>query len=103
MGATILNTKLRLTCAAALLGIATTALAQPTYPNKPIRLVVPFPPGGAVDIMARILSDKMTQRLGQQIVIDNRPGANGNIGMDIVAKAPPDGYNAVIATVGTWA
>ena len=103
MGAIILNAKLRLTCAAALLSIATAALAQPTYPTKPIRLVVPFPPGGAVDIMARILSDKMTQRLGQPIIIDNRPGANGNIGMDIVAKAPPDGYNAVIATVGTWA
>ena len=90
-------------CAAVLLGVIAAAGAQSQYPVKPVRLVVPFPPGGAVDIMGRILGDKLTQRLGQPIIIDNRPGANGNIGMEIVAKAPADGHNIVIATVGTWA
>ena len=98
-----MNHNLQLTYATALLLAAAPAFAQSPYPAKPIRLIVPFPPGGAVDIMARILGEKITQRMGQQVIIDNRPGANGNIGMEIVAKAPPDGYTTVIATVGTWA
>jgi tripartite-type tricarboxylate transporter receptor subunit TctC len=87
---------------------ATGALAQPApakdvYPSKPIRFVVPFVAGGPTDIQGRILSANLSQRMGQQVVVDNRGGAGGNIGMDITAKAPPDGYTIVIATVGTWA
>jgi tripartite-type tricarboxylate transporter receptor subunit TctC len=87
---------------------ATSVLAQPApakdvYPSKPIRLVVPFVAGGPTDIQGRILSANLSQRIGQQVVVDNRGGAGGNIGMDITAKAPPDGYTIVIATVGTWA
>lgn len=78
-------------------------VAGDTYPNKPIRFVVPFAAGGPNDIQARMLGEKLAQRVGQQVVIDNRGGAGGNIGMEITAKAPPDGYTIVIATVGTWA
>jgi len=68
--------------------------AQP-YPNRPIRFIVPYPPGGGTDVVARILSDPLTADLGQAIVIDNRGGAAGNVGTDIAAKAPPDGYNVL--------
>ena len=84
-------------CATAALG-APSAFAQ-GFPNKPIRLVVTFPPGGAPDTLARIFSDKA--QLGQSVVIDNVPGAGGNIGADKVAKSPADGYTIVMATVGT--
>jgi tripartite-type tricarboxylate transporter receptor subunit TctC len=74
-----------------LAGLALNAEAQ-TYPNRPIRLVMPFPPGGNVDAFGRILAKQLEAQLGQPIVVDNRAGANGIIGVDIVAKAPPDGY-----------
>ena len=74
------------------------AMAQ-AYPNKPIRLVVTFPTGGAPDILARLFSEKA--QLGQPVVIDNKPGAGGNIGSDIVAKSPGDGHTLVMGTVGT--
>jgi tripartite-type tricarboxylate transporter receptor subunit TctC len=89
-------------CAALAAACAAGAVAQ-AYPVKPVRFVVPFVAGGPTDIQGRMLGDKLTQRLGQQFIIDNRGGANGNIGMELVAKAPPDGYTIVIATVGTWA
>ena len=73
------------------------------YPAKPIRIVVPFPPGGTADIQGRMLGDKLARRLNQQVVIENRAGANGNIGMELVAKAPADGYTIVISAVGPWA
>jgi tripartite-type tricarboxylate transporter receptor subunit TctC len=81
---------------------ATTGVAQ-TYPSKPVRFVVPFVAGGPTDIQGRMLGEKLSQRLGQQFIIDNRGGAGGNIGMELTTKAPPDGYTIVIATVGTWA
>ena len=74
------------------------ALAQ-GFPNKPIRLVVTFPAGGAPDILARLFADKA--QLGQPVVVDNVPGAGGNIGADKVAKSPPDGHTLVLGTVGT--
>jgi len=80
---------------------ATTAVAQ-TYPSRPIRLVVPFPPGGGADILARTIGQKLGEILGQQIIIDNRGGAGGNIGTDIVAKAAPDGYTMVMAQPGPF-
>ena len=71
------------------------------YPSKPVRLVVPFPAGGATDILARTISQKASEKLGQSIVIDNRPGAGGTIGSDHVAKSAPDGYTLLIATGST--
>src|SRR5438046_10712505 len=73
------------------LGFASAALAQP-YPAKPIKIVIPFPPGNTMDIMSRLIGPKMTERLGQQVLVENRPGASGMIGLDFVAKAPADGY-----------
>ena len=73
------------------------------FPTKPIRFVVPFAPGGSTDTLARALGQKMSESLGQQVVIDNRTGANGNIGMEIVAKAPPDGHTIVLGYIANVA
>ena len=78
------------------------AAAAQQYPSKAIRFIVSFPPGGTTDIQGRMIADKLGPRLGQQVVIDNRGGANGAIGMEIVARAPADGYTMIISTVGTW-
>ena len=86
----------------AALSSAAGALAQ-TYPAKPIRLVVPFPPGGAADLTARTLGQKMGDQLGQPIVIENKPGANGVLGIDTVAKSAPDGYTIVLTDRGSLA
>ena len=79
---------------------AVPALAD-TYPNKPIRLIVPFPASGATDLLARAIAQKVGTNMGQQIVVDNRPGAGGAIGSDMAAKAPADGYTLLIATTST--
>jgi tripartite-type tricarboxylate transporter receptor subunit TctC len=80
--------------AAALLWIAGAALAQP-YPDKPVRFVVPYPPGGGTDVIARIVQERFQAALGQPIVIENRGGAAGSLGTDVVAKSPPDGYTVL--------
>src|SRR6186713_938359 len=76
------------------------AIAQ-SYPSKPIRFIVPWPPGGGADVLSRIVSPKLGEALGQQVIIDNRGGAAGNIGAEMAAKAPPDGYTIVFAYSGT--
>jgi tripartite-type tricarboxylate transporter receptor subunit TctC len=89
---------------AAMLPIAALSPAQaPTYPDKPIRIVVPFPAGGVADTFGREIGRKLSESWGQPVLIDNRPGAGGNIGADIVAKSPPDGYTLVIGNIGTHA
>ena len=77
--------------------------AQAAYPNRTVRLIVPFTPAGTTDIAARILAERLTQRLGQQVVVENRPGAGGNVGSDAVAKAEPDGYTLLMCTVSSSA
>lgn len=81
------------------LGMGGPAAAQP-YPTKPIKFVVPYPPGGASDVTARILGQKLSEAYGQPVIIENRPGANGNIALDAVAKSAPDGYTIVMGNVG---
>ncbi len=87
---------------AIMLGAFTTTGAQ-DYPNKPIRIIVPFPPGGGTDTFARIVGAKLTEMWGPQVIVDNRGGAQGNIGTAIGARASPDGYTMTLAYVGTLA
>ena len=76
--------------------------AQGAWPQRPVRLVVPYPPGGATDVLARLYAEQMSRTLGQPVVIENRPGASGNIGIDAVAKASPDGYTIGAGTVSNF-
>lgn len=78
------------------------ALAQ-DYPNKPIRIVAPFAPGGAVDILARIVAERLGSQYGQNIIVENKPGASGHLGAQFVAKAPADGYTLMVGTIGIHA
>jgi tripartite-type tricarboxylate transporter receptor subunit TctC len=86
--------------AALLLSLSAGAQTVPAWPSKPIKWVVPFPPGGAMDVIARTLGEKAARDLGQAVVIENRPGAGGNIGADYVAKQPADGYTILITSIG---
>ena len=82
------------------IGLLTSALGEAqTYPSKPVRVIVPFPPGGPTDIIGRMVADTLTKSLGVQFIVDNRAGAGGNIGMEVCAKSPPDGYTLCIMTV----
>ncbi|MGZ8265815.1 MAG: tripartite tricarboxylate transporter substrate-binding protein, partial [Burkholderiales bacterium] len=76
------------------------ALAQQSYPSRPLRLVIPWPPGQATDLAGRVVAMKLSEVLGQPVVADNRPGAGGMIGTDVAAKASPDGYTLLAASSG---
>src|SRR6267154_1145454 len=95
--------KLRRLIAVAAFAVAgATAFAQ-DYPTRPIRLILGFAPGGSTDLVARVVAQKMAESWGQQVVVDNRPGANGMIGADLVAKASPDGYSLLLSSIGPMA
>jgi tripartite-type tricarboxylate transporter receptor subunit TctC len=82
---------------AAMLCAAAPAIAQSTYPTRPIKLIAPFPPGGSSDVLARLLAQKLTETLGQPVAVENRPGAGGNIGHEIAAKSAADGYTLLLS------
>src|SRR5205085_9473054 len=82
---------------AALVALCGTAHAQ-EYPNRPVKVIVPFSPGGAVDGPMRVIAQELSKRLGQQVVVENKPGAGATIGTDLVAKSPPDGYTLLLAS-----
>ena len=97
-GTTRLISAAGLMCAIAALMAAGPAWAQDKYPNRAIRLIVPFAPGGGADISARTIAAKLTERYGQQVIADNRPGAGGNVGVELASKAPPDGYTLLLVS-----
>lgn len=99
----MMKTLPRILLVATLSACVVTASAQQAYPNKPIRLIVPFPPGGGTDILARIVGNKLQENLKWVVMIDNRPGAGGNIGVDLAAKAPADGYTVVMGQTSNLA
>jgi tripartite-type tricarboxylate transporter receptor subunit TctC len=91
--------KLLLTVAIAVFAFCTSIVHAQTYPNKPIKIVVPFPPGGTTDIVARMVAQRMSEAMGQPITVENRGGAGGSIGADVVAKAAPDGYTLLMHNI----
>ncbi len=94
------RTTRRMVLAAALATAMGTGAWAQTYPDRPIRIIAPFPPGGLVDVLARALGDEMSRSMGQPVVVENKPGAGGNIGADIAAKAAPDGYTLLMTSPG---
>ena len=79
--------------------LAMMPVAHAEYPEKPLRLVVPFPPGGSTEPLARVLSQKLGEAFGHQLIVDNRPGAGSTIGAEIVARSPPDGYTLFLGSI----
>ena len=96
-----MNRRVHFGLAMAVIGATLSSVHAQTYPTKPIRFIVPWPPGGGADIMSRLVNQPLGDALGQQVVIDNRGGAAGNIGAELAAKSPPDGYTIVFAYSGT--
>ena len=88
---------------AASAGLAAAAPAQDAWPSRPIRLVIPFTPAGTTDLVGRLAAERLSARLGQQVVVENRPGAGGNVGAESVARAEPDGHTLLLTTIGTGA
>ena len=85
------------------LGLAVRSTFAQEYPLRPLHLIVPFAPGGSTDVLARLMGKSLSERLGQSVIVENRPGAGGNIGADVVAKSPADGYTLVMGSIGTHA
>ncbi len=96
-----LSSTILISLAAVSAGISAPALAQNNFPNKPIRLIVPFTPGGVTDTSGRLIADQLSRRIGQQIIVENKPGASGNIGSTMVANSEPDGYTLALGFDGT--
>src|SRR6186997_1686100 len=88
---------------ALLAALALAGVAHAQYPTKPVRIVVPYPAGGTSDILARSIGQKLQELWGQPVIVDNKPGATGNVGAEIVAKSPPDGYTLMLADIGSLA
>ena len=88
---------------ALLAGLFIGAAAQAAFPDKPVTITVPFPPGGSTDMLARIMTPKMSEKLGQPVIVENKPGATGAIGATQIKRSPPDGYNVLCASIGVWA
>ena len=86
--------------AAAIFALCTTTALAQSYPSKPIRVIVPYAPGGTSDILSRAIGPKLTEAWGQPVIVENKPGANGNVGAEFVAKSPPDGYTVLLADIG---
>src|SRR4051794_25720876 len=91
---------LRAVLSVVVLGLTVGAASAQSFPTKPVRIVVGFPPGGGIDLVARLLAPKLSESLGQQVLVDNRAGANGIIAAELVAKAPADGHTMFIGTTG---
>jgi tripartite-type tricarboxylate transporter receptor subunit TctC len=96
-----MHTILRLITALAMVITGIASAGAETFPSKPIKIVSPFPPGGANDIVARVIAARLSQSLGQAVVVENRPGAAGSIGSEMVARSAPDGYTLVMGTLAT--
>src|SRR5215218_6416184 len=94
-------TRLLLTLLALVMASPSFAQGDASYPDRPVRIVVPFPAGSATDIVSRLMAQKFSARLGQQFIVENRPGASGNLGADVIAKATPDGYTIGLITAST--
>ena len=86
-----------------MLGTSVRAFAQQSYPNKPIKMIAPYPPGGGVDTVARLVAERLSVRIGQTIAVENRPGAGATIGADALAKSPPDGYTLMLGSITDYA